>query len=139
MMWGEVNLDLVRDVVLGPGNWHVLVDGVSAGAVSKDGRVWLIDGRWSDTYRTRRDAAWQVYCGVRDAQLEALRQAPGPVWVVRHRTGWCAAVNGEEPEEGVTNVATACGMAVCLPGGIALSRPDCPDCLAALAAPSEGT
>ena len=51
-------------------------------------------------------------------------------WCVRHRNGWCAALEeGALPEDMADNVDTLCGMVVVLPFGFEEREPTCSECL----------
>jgi hypothetical protein len=56
------------------------------------------------------------------------------MWIVRHRDGWCALPPGAKPDPDAFNDPTLCGYVVTLRGGCDRGRPDCPECLAKLAA-----
>ncbi len=55
--------------------------------------------------------------------------APGTVWCVKHREGWCAmAAHEGPPPGGSTHVFTRCGGNVVFPWGFARRVPTCAEC-----------
>ena len=55
-------------------------------------------------------------------------------WIVQYRDGWCALPPGTEPDPEALNDPTLCGYVVNMRGGSRRGKPDCPECLALLAA-----
>ena len=55
-------------------------------------------------------------------------------WIVRHRDGWCALPPGQKPDPEALNDPTLCGYVVSLRWESRRGQPDCPECLAKLAA-----
>lgn len=64
------------------------------------------------------------------------KSKPIDVWIVKHRTGWCATANAgrTRPDRNAISDETACGMFVTMRWGQEKGEPDCPDCLRALRA-----
>lgn len=54
-------------------------------------------------------------------------------WCAKHRDGWCAVFPDAEPDEGTDWVRTVCIGGINFPGGYERRKPDCPECIAALA------
>ena len=67
---------------------------------------------------------------------EAMTTQP---WIVQYREGWCALPPGAVPDPEAWNDPTLCGHVVNMRGGSKRGKPDCPECLALLAAAKSST
>jgi hypothetical protein len=55
-------------------------------------------------------------------------------WIVRHSTGWCALPDGRKPDPHAVSDETLCAHFVAFRWDARRGQPDCPECLAKLAA-----
>ena len=55
-------------------------------------------------------------------------------WIVQWREGWCALPVDTEPDPEALNDLTLCGWVVIMRWQTRRGKPDCPECLALLAA-----